>query len=190
MHCCYVCFPFLCWVKFCDCFRQVFILFGTQKKCSLVALDRWLSYTVTTVWEFAWVDSALVILDEWLSYRGGRLNRFDCIWKFPWKSETNFFDPFCEPFLINQGKNFEKFRKMSSIFEFSISKLGYMAIFMKICGKKISTHFVGHFWLSKAKMKVKMKKYREMSSNFESSWSRLVYAVVFKKISEKKFDPF
>ena len=36
------------------------------------------SYTVTIVWEFAWVDSALVVLDEWLSYRGGYLNRFDC----------------------------------------------------------------------------------------------------------------
>ena len=30
-----------------------------------------------TVWEFAWVDSALVFLDECLSYEvGGCLNRF------------------------------------------------------------------------------------------------------------------
>ena len=100
-----------------------------------------------------------------------------------------FFTLFVSHFWLIKAKNFEKFRKMSSIFEFSISKLGFMAIFMKICGKKIWTHFVGHFWLSKAKMKVKMKKYREMSSNFESSWSRLVYAVVFKKISEKKIWP-
>ena len=42
-------------------------------------LDSWLSYTVTIVWEFAWVDSALVVLGEWLSYRGGQLNRLDCI---------------------------------------------------------------------------------------------------------------
>ena len=48
------------------------------KKWSLVALDRWLSYTVTIVQEFAWADSELVVLDEWLSYRGGCLNRFDC----------------------------------------------------------------------------------------------------------------
>ena len=41
-------------------------------------LDRWLSYTVTTVAKFARVDSALVVLDEWSYYRGGRLNRFDC----------------------------------------------------------------------------------------------------------------
>ena len=47
----------------------------------MVALDRWSSYTVTIVWEFAWADSALVVLDEWSSYRGGRLNRFDCTWK-------------------------------------------------------------------------------------------------------------
>ena len=42
-------------------------------------LDRWSSYTVMIVSEFAWVDSALVVLDEWSSCRGGGLNRFDCI---------------------------------------------------------------------------------------------------------------
>ena len=41
-------------------------------------LNRWLSYTVTIVQEFAWADSVLVLLDEWLSCRGGRLNMFDC----------------------------------------------------------------------------------------------------------------
>ena len=35
-------------------------------------LDRWLSYTVMIVWEFAWADSALVILDEWLSFKSQR----------------------------------------------------------------------------------------------------------------------
>ena len=80
MHCCLVCFSFLCWVKFCDCFREVLFLFGRQKKkWSLVTLDRWLSYTVTTVWEFAWADSALAVLNEWPSYRGGRLHRLGCI---------------------------------------------------------------------------------------------------------------
>ena len=48
------------------------------KEWLLVALDRWSSYTITIVWEFAWVDSALVALAKWSSYRGGRLNRFDC----------------------------------------------------------------------------------------------------------------
>ena len=44
---------------------------------SLVALNRWSSYTVTTARELAWVDLALVVLDNWLSYRGGRLKMFD-----------------------------------------------------------------------------------------------------------------
>ena len=44
----------------------------------MVTFDRWSSYTVMILWEFAWADSALVVLDEWPSYRGGCLNRFDC----------------------------------------------------------------------------------------------------------------
>ena len=40
--------------------------------------DRFSSYTVMTIWRFAWEDSALIVLGEWLSYRGGHLNRFDC----------------------------------------------------------------------------------------------------------------
>ena len=54
--------PF-CWMKFCSgCFRQVFFIWGLgggrggQKKWLLVALDRWLSYAVTIVWELAWAD--------------------------------------------------------------------------------------------------------------------------------------
>ena len=45
-------------------------------------LDRWSSYAVMIVWEFAWADSALFVLDKWLSYRGGHLNRFDCTREF------------------------------------------------------------------------------------------------------------
>ena len=72
-------FLFLRWIKFCSgCFRRGFFSFGGQKKWSLVALDRWSSYTVTIVWELAWADSALVVLDKWLSCRGGRLSKFDC----------------------------------------------------------------------------------------------------------------
>ena len=41
---------------------RFFFDFMRQKKWLLVALDRWLSYTVTIVWEFAWADSALVVL--------------------------------------------------------------------------------------------------------------------------------
>ena len=60
-------------------FQTVFSFhLGDKKKWLLVVSDRWQSYTVTVIWEFAWVDSALVVLDEWLSYGGGRWNRFDC----------------------------------------------------------------------------------------------------------------
>ena len=49
---------------------HIFFSFGRQIKWSLVTLDRWLSYKVTTVWEFAWADSALIVLDAWvISYR-------------------------------------------------------------------------------------------------------------------------
>ena len=42
-----------------------FFFICETKKRSLVVLDNWSSYTVTTVWEFAWADSALVVLDNW-----------------------------------------------------------------------------------------------------------------------------
>ena len=45
-------------------FQTGFFPFGGQKKWLLVTLGRWLSYTVTIVWELAWADSALVVLDE------------------------------------------------------------------------------------------------------------------------------
>ena len=51
----------------------------------------------------------------------------------------------------------KKIGRMNLIFDFSISNLGYMAIFMKIWEKKL-THFLRHFWLIRAKMKVQMKK--------------------------------
>ena len=52
-----VCFPFLCWVKFCSgYFRQDFFSLGRQKKWLQVMLHRWWSYTVKIVWEFTWAD--------------------------------------------------------------------------------------------------------------------------------------
>ena len=50
---------------------------------------------------------------------------------------------------LNDAKNEdedEKTWKMNLICEFSILKLGYMAISMKICGKQNLAHFLGHFW--------------------------------------------
>ena len=62
----YVYFRFLGLVKFYSgCFRQASFHLGNKKKWSLVAFDRWLSYTVTIVWEFSLADSVLVVLDEW-----------------------------------------------------------------------------------------------------------------------------
>ena len=73
------CFSLLLWVKvFSDCSRQVLFSFGGQKKCLLVALDRRLPYTRTTVWELAKAELKLVVLEEWSSYKGDRLNRFGC----------------------------------------------------------------------------------------------------------------
>ena len=57
---------------------RFFFIWG-RKKWLLVELDRWLSYTITIMWELAWTDSALVLLDKWLSYRGGHITRLDCI---------------------------------------------------------------------------------------------------------------
>ena len=57
-------FPFFRWIKFYSgSYRQIFFIWGT-KKWLLVALGRWLSYTVMIVWELAWVESALVVLGE------------------------------------------------------------------------------------------------------------------------------
>ena len=112
----------------------------------------------------------------------------------------------------------KKFGKVSSIFQFSISKLDYTEFFMKILEKffwlifklfliypgknedehekvwenefnfliihikirlhgnfhenllkKNLTHFLGHFWLIEAKMKMKMKTFGKMSLIFLNS---------------------
>ena len=41
--------------------------------------------------------------------------------------------------------NMKKFGKMSSIFEFSVSKLGYMEVFMKIWEKNEMKKFFNYF---------------------------------------------
>ena len=59
-----------------------------------------------------------------------------------WKSEKRFFDPSCKTFLTNWGKNEdedEKIRKNDLDFWILLSKLGYVAVFMKIWEKS--------FWL-------------------------------------------
>ena len=80
----------------------------------------------------------------------------------------------------------KKYGKMFSIFEFSISKLGYEVIFMKIGGKKFGSPFKT-FWLIEAKLKMEMKKFGKMSSIFELSISELGSIELFIKIWEKRF---
>ena len=63
--------------------------------------------------------------------------------------------------------NMKKLGKMFLIFEFSISKLGYVVIFIKIGEKKFLTHFLRHFRLIKAKMKI--KKHLEKQVRFLNS---------------------
>ena len=73
----------------------------------------------------------------------------------------------------------KKFGKMSLIFELSISKLGYIAIFMKICFRMFLTN--------QSKNKNEDEKFGKMNSIFELSISKLGYVAVFIKISEKDF---
>ena len=96
--------------------------------------------------------------------------------------------------LIKMGKNFmpkrkmrmKKFARVNLIFEFSISKLGYINIFMKIWERKMLTHFLGHFWPIEVKMKLQIKKIEKMSLIFEFSKSKLGDMAIFMKICRKK----
>ena len=49
-------------------------------------LDRWSSYTVTTVEGFFWADSALAVIDECFSLRGGWSNKKKLNFNDPWNS--------------------------------------------------------------------------------------------------------
>ena len=88
----------------------------------------------------------------------------------------------------------KKLGEMSSIFEFCISKLGNMEVFMKIWEKTLLTIWLFNFeYLPDKdgkkftpKMKMKMKKFGRMNLILEFSISKLGYMAVFIKISEKK----
>ena len=75
-------------------FQTGFFYKKKKKKWSLVTLDRWLSYVVRIIREFAWADTALVILDGWLSDRSSCLSKFNCIGFY-----LNFL-PFCRHLMI------------------------------------------------------------------------------------------
>ena len=74
----YVCFPFLCWVRFgSGCFIQFFFFIWWTKQVVAGRVRQVMSCTVTILREFALMDSALIVLDKWPSYRGGRLYRYN-----------------------------------------------------------------------------------------------------------------
>ena len=57
---------------------------------------------------------------------------------------TRSFDPFLGHFSLIEAKikvKMKEYGKMSSIFELSISKLGYMAILMQICEQNVLINF-------------------------------------------------
>ena len=65
---------------------------------------------------------------------------------------------------------------------------------IRLCGnfheniwEKNLTHFLRHFWLIEAKMKMKMKKIGKISSIFEFSISKLGFKELFMKIWGKSF---
>ena len=81
----------------------------------------------------------------------------------------------------------KKFGKMNSIFELSISELGYMAIFIKICGKKNFDPLFRTFLTNQDKNENEDEKYGKMSPIFEFSISKLDYVAIFMKICRKNF---
>ena len=75
---------------------------------------------------------------------------------------------------------------MSSIFEFSISRLGYEAIFMKISEKKIWP-ILKIFFTNQDKNEDENEKIWKNEIDFEFSISKLGYMKLFRKIWEKFF---
>ena len=93
--------------------------------------------------------------------------------------------------LISKTKmRMKKFRKMKLNFEFSMSKLGYATIFMKILEENNLTHFLRHFWPIVAKMKMLMKIFWKMSLIYEFSISKFLMRTFSRKSENKFFDSF
>ena len=92
--------------------------------------------------------------------------------------------------MTNRGKkedvNKKKCEKISFIFEFFISKLGYRKFFMEIW-KKIFDSFFKPFLTNRGKMKMNMKKFGKTSSILEVSISNQGHMELFTKIWEKRF---
>ena len=83
-----------------------------------------------------------------------------------------------------------KFGKMSSIFEFSISKLGYAEIFMKILGKNFSAIYFETFLTNRDKNDDENEKTWENKSDFLILYIRIKLNGNFhENLWEKNFDP-
>ena len=84
----------------------------------------------------------------------------------------------------------KKFGKMTSIFEFSISKLGYVAIFMKILGKNFSGIYFKTFMTNWGKNEDENEKTWENKSDFWILYIRIKLNGNFhENLWEKFFDP-
>ena len=76
----------------------------------------------------------------------------------------------------------KKIGKMNLIFEFCISKVGYVAIFMRIWEEKKLTHFLRYFSPIEARVKIEMKTFGKISLIYVFSISKLDYTKIFMKI--------
>ena len=84
----------------------------------------------------------------------------------------------------------KKFGKMTSIFEFSISKSGYVAIFMKILGKNFSAINFKTFMTNWDKNEDENEKTWENKSDFWILYIRIKLNGNFhENLWEKTFDP-
>ena len=80
----------------------------------------------------------------------------------------------------------EKIWKNEFVFEFFISKVGYMTIYMKVEEEKVWPIFKDIFHLSRQKSKCKWKQFGKMNLTFEFSISKLAYTETVMKICGKK----
>ena len=119
-----------------------------------------------------------------------------------WNRWRDYLTHFVVHYLTNRDKikiKVKKFGKMSLIFEFSISKLGYMEIFMKIWEKNKIKNLFHYLTLTIClkkigkklipKLKIRIKIFGRMNLISEFFISKLGYMTIFMKIWEEKIWP-
>ena len=180
------------------------------------------------MWQFSWKSEKKFfdpVFKTFLTYRGKNKdedkkyweNKFN-FWILPIKIRLNsnfhkdlwkkFFDTFVGYFWLIKAKiklKMKKYGKMSSVFEFSMSKLEYVAIFMKILDKIFDPFFKTflpnwgknededekvrknefNFWVLHTKIK--------LCDNFHKNWRRkkllthFLYFWLIEAINDEKF---